>query len=46
MSTNDTINEPVQEDDSIVDENTTLFIFGNIKIKDVETGEILVNQRF
>lgn len=45
MSTDNT-NEPVKTDDSEVDENMTLFIYGNLKIKDVETGEILVNQRF
>lgn len=29
-----------------VDENMSLFIYGNLKIRDVQTGEILVNQRF
>jgi hypothetical protein len=33
-------------DDSMIDENMSLFIFGNIKIRDVDTGEVLVNQRF
>lgn len=32
--------------DSNVDENMSLFIYGNIKIRDVQTDEILVNQRF
>ena len=36
--------EPVE--DSNIDENMNLFVFGNIKIKDIETGEILVNLRF
>lgn len=28
------------------DENMRIFIYGNIKIRDVGTGEILVNKRF
>lgn len=38
--------EPITSEESDVDENMNLFIFGNIKIRDVETGEVLVNQRF
>lgn len=36
--------EPAKTED--IDENMSLFVYGNIKIRDVETGEILVNQRF
>lgn len=38
------VTDPVESND--IDENMSLFIYGNIKIRDVETGEILVNQRF
>lgn len=41
---NKVVLDPVKTDD--IDENMSLFIYGNIKIKDVETGEILINQRF
>jgi len=37
---------PASVENDSVDENMSLFIYGNIQIKDVETGEILVNQRF
>lgn len=33
-------------DDTDVDENMNLFIYGNLLIRDVDTGEILVNKRF
>lgn len=33
-------------DDTEVDENMNLFVYGNLLIKDVDTGEILVNKRF
>ena len=42
--TNKVISTPVNTDN--IDENMSLFIYGNIKIRDVETGEILINQRF
>ena len=40
----DTATQNVNNDE--VDENMSLFIYGNLKIRDVQTGEILVNQRF
>lgn len=43
---NSSVTEPVKTENNDVDENMSLFIYGNIKIKDVDTGEILVNQRF
>lgn len=39
-------NQEVTTPEDIVDENMSLFIYGNIKIRDVVTGEILINQRF
>lgn len=37
--------KPEAQDDE-PDENMRLFLYGNIKIRDVDTGEILVNKRF
>ena len=36
----------VRVEDTEVDENMSLFVYGNLLIKDVDTGEILVNKRF
>jgi len=44
VNNKDLVVNPVNNSD--IDENMSLFIYGNIKIKDVDTGEILVNQRF
>lgn len=39
--------QPVDSSDQdLIDENMQLFIYGNLTIRDVDTGEILVNQRF
>lgn len=38
--------EPTGDRDAPPDENMSLFIYGNIKIRDVDTGELLVNMRF
>lgn len=48
MSDDTKENDPVviEVADDEVDENMSLFIYGNIKIMDVDTGEILVNKRF
>lgn len=43
---NDKENNPQPVTDDTVDENMNLFIYGNITIRDVDTGEVLVNQRF
>lgn len=32
--------------DILPDENTHLFIYGNLKIVEKETGEVLINKRF
>lgn len=32
--------------DAPPDENLSIFVYGNIKIRDVDTGEIVVNLRF
>ena len=29
-----------------IDENMSLLVYGNIKIRDIDTGELLVNKRF
>jgi hypothetical protein len=42
----DTPNEPTEDQDTLPDENMSLFIYGNIKIRDTGTGELLVNLRF
>lgn len=34
------------EDSTIPDEQMHLFVYGNILIKDPESGDILVNKRF
>lgn len=36
---------PMPVDETDIDENMNLFIYGNLMIRDVDTGEILVNQR-
>jgi hypothetical protein len=33
-------------EDPGIDEDMKLFIYGNLMIRDADTGEILVNQRF
>jgi hypothetical protein len=39
--------EPVtNEQETEIDENMSLIVYGNVKIRDVDTGEILVNKRF
>jgi hypothetical protein len=38
--------EPAEDKDVLPDENLGLFIYGNIKIRDADTGELLVNMRF
>jgi hypothetical protein len=35
----------VNPDDKPRDENLGIMIYGNIKIRDIDTGKILVNQR-
>lgn len=42
----ESVSESVTTDESDIDENMNLFIYGNVKIRDVVTGEVLVNQRF
>lgn len=42
----ETVNNLVNVNDADIDENMNLFIYGNVKIRDVITGEVLVNQRF
>lgn len=36
---------PPREDDSKIDEDLGVMIYGNIKIIDVDSGEMLVNKR-
>lgn len=46
-NTDDTANsQEVAIPEADIDENMSLFIYGNVKIRDVVTGELLVNQRF
>ena len=37
---------PGPEKEADIDENMNLFIYGNLLIRDVDTGEVLVNHRF
>lgn len=47
MIQEDKSEQPVDNENSEqVDENMSLIIYGNIKICDPDTGEILVNKRF
>lgn len=46
VNENTGIEETVKAAESDIDENMHLFLFGNIKIRDVDTDEILVNKRF
>jgi hypothetical protein len=39
-------NDNQPNDGTIPDETTHLFVFGNIKVIDVRTKEVLVNKRF
>lgn len=43
---NGEISQEIKQDDSVVDEDMNLFIYGNILIRDIDTGEVLVNKRF
>jgi hypothetical protein len=43
--TKDQVLGPMPVDETDIDENMNLFIYGNLIIRDVDTGEILVNQR-
>jgi hypothetical protein len=36
---------PAEDQETLPDENMGLFIYGNIKIRDVDTGELLINMR-
>ncbi len=38
--------ETADDQETLPDENMNLFIYGNIKIRDLDTGELLVNMRF
>ena len=38
-------NDKTSPEPEIQDENLGIMVYGNIKIKDLETGKILVNQR-
>jgi hypothetical protein len=42
---NDPVPTPIEPEENSIDENMHLFIYGNLMIRDVDTGEILVNQR-
>jgi hypothetical protein len=37
--------KPVKQEPQLQDDNLGIMVYGNIKIKDLDTGKILVNQR-
>lgn len=40
------VEEKTEKTENEIDENMSLLVYGNIKIRDIDTGELLVNKRF
>jgi len=43
--TKETAKTPINSSDTQRDEDLGIMIYGNVKIRDIDTGKILVNQR-